>query len=153
MEIFYQILLGIHNVVRWVIVITAVITIASTFSALGGKKGWNTRLSKYGLIYTIALDTQMLIGILLYFVFSPLTKAFFSDIGNSMSNATLAFFGVEHILIMIVAIALAHIGYSAGKKDLSDETKLRRSAIFYTLSLLLILLGIPWTSRPLFPGL
>lgn len=153
MDSFYQILLAIHNILRWIIVIFALTTIVTTCIAVIGKKPWDNRLSKFGLFYTISLDTQLLIGLLLYFVFSPLTKAFFSDIGTAMSNATLRFFGMEHFLIMLIAAAFAHIGNSSGIKDLPDEKKLRRAAIFYTISFLLILGGIPWASRPLFPGL
>ncbi|MEJ2759701.1 MAG: hypothetical protein P8046_14570, partial [Anaerolineales bacterium] len=131
----------------------AIYTLFQVYTNLIGSKSWNPKISKAGTYFTIALDTQLLVGFMLYFVFSPLTKAFFKDIGAGMSNPTLRFFGMEHFLIMLVAIVFAHIGSAVSKKEFPDDTKLQRAAIFFTISLLLILFGIPWTSRPLLPGL
>lgn len=151
MDTVFPIILGLHNILRWVVVIFAIITIIQVYASLFGKKVWSTRLSKLTTFYTISLDTQLLLGLLLYFVFSKLTAAFFADIGTGMSNATLRFFGIEHFLMMLAGIILAHIASASRKKDLPDEKKLRRAAIFFTISLILILAGIPWSSRPLIP--
>ncbi|MCB2180152.1 hypothetical protein KQH54_03420 [bacterium] len=152
MQNLYPIILAIHNLLRWGILILALITIATTLFALITKKPWNARLSQLGLFYTISLDMQLLFGLLLYFIFSPYTQTFFGNISASMSNPTLRFFSIEHILIMVIAIVFAHIGSASRKKDLADEKKLRRAAIFFAISLILILSGIPWGNSPLFRG-
>lgn len=153
MDSIYPVILAIHNILRWIVAGFAIYTLFLVYTNLFGSKTWNGKISKASTFFTISLDTQLLIGLLLYFVFSPLSKAFFQDIGAGMSNATLRFFGMEHFLIMLIAIVFAHLGSAVRKKDLSDEKKLQRAAIFFTISIILILAGIPWASRPLLPGL
>ncbi len=104
------------------------------------------------MLFTSALDLQLVIGGLLYFVLSPLTTAGFSDFGQAMGNAVQRFFLVEHGIIMIMAIVLAHIGSAVTKKASDDKQRYQRAMLFYSLALVLILLAIPWY-RPLFRGL
>lgn len=153
MDSIYTIVLAIHNILRWIIAGLAIYTLYQVYSNLLNSKAWNLKIAKAGTYYTIALDTQLLVGFMLYFIFSPLTQAFFQDLSTGISNPTLRFFGMEHILIMLSAITFAHIGGAVGKKDIPDDKKLKQAAIFFTISLLLILVGIPWASRPLLPGL
>lgn len=95
------------------------------------------------------LDIQMLVGLILYFFLSPLTTAAFKNFGAAMSNPILRFFAIEHILYMIVAVALGHVGRTLAKKATEAVAKHRISAILYGLAVVVILLAIPW-SRPLF---
>ena len=66
-------------------------------------------------IFVGLLDLQMLVGLLLYFVLSPITKAALSDFGGAMSEPSMRFWAVEHVFGMVVGIALAHVGHVAGQ--------------------------------------
>jgi hypothetical protein len=90
------------------------------------------------------MDIQFLIGIILYAFVSPLTKAAFSDFGAAMKNPALRFYAVEHILLMVIALVLVHIGRSKSKKAIAPWKKHRAAAIYYGIALVLILAGIPW---------
>jgi hypothetical protein len=147
------VILAIHNILRWMIVGLGIFSIIKMYLGWLRKKQWDRTDGVAGTLYTIALDIQLLVGLLLYFVFSDLTKIAFADFGNAMANATLRFFSLEHIFFMVISIVLGHIGNSIGKKDLQDSEKFKRTAILFTLSFLLLLAGIPWTTRPLFPGM
>lgn len=153
MDTFYVIILAVHNLLRWIIVGLAIYVLYRMFSGWLQNKTWETSDQKAGTFFTISLDTQLLVGLLLYFVFSPLTKAFFQDFGGAMSNDVLRFFGLEHFLIMIIAIILAHYTNSFTKKELPDQKKFKTAAILFVLVVLLILAGIPWSTRPLIPML
>ena len=109
----------------------------------------NPQLYKIGLSYTIVMDVNLLLGLLLYILFSPITKAAFANFGAAMGDSTLRFFAVEHIFGMVVAVILAHVGRALSKKATEPVKKYRAAAIWYTLSLLVILAMIPW-DRPLF---
>ena len=61
-----------------------------------------------------------------------------------MRNGYFRFFGIEHILLMLVAMILAHVGRALSRKALSDEKKHKQAAIWYSLALLLVLVAIPW---------
>jgi len=140
----YTGLLHTHNMFRWLILI--VIVLAVVFALIGwfNKRDWNKKDNTTGLILTIFMDIQFLVGIVLYAFVSPLTKAAFADFGAAMKNADLRFYAVEHILLMIIALVLVHIGRIKTKKAVAPWKKHRVAAIYYGIALVLILAAIPW---------
>lgn len=140
----YTTILAIHNIMRWLVLIFAVLAVVKALIGWFGKKEWSKLDNQLGLGFTISLDIQFLLGLLLYFVFSPITQAGFSDFGAAMSDSGVRFFLVEHSVMMIIALALAHIGRSRAKKADTAVAKFKNTAIFFGLSLLAILIGIPW---------
>jgi hypothetical protein len=133
----YGIVLVIHSWLRWAVIAAGIAAVAR-----GGARDSST-----GRWFTILLDVQMLIGLLLYFVLSPFTKAALGDFGGAMGNSQLRFFAVEHVFGMVIGIALAHIGAAKIKKA-PAERRGRLAMIFYGLALIAILASIPWPGMP-----
>lgn len=140
----YTGLLHAHNGFRWLVLIALLFAVLLSVSGWAGKRKWGRADNLSGLVLVILMDIQFLLGIVLYAFVSPITKAAFNDFGAAMKNSELRFYAVEHILLMIIALALVHIGRSKSKKDVALEKKHRVSAIFYGISLLLVLAAIPW---------
>jgi len=153
MDALKLIILGLHNILRWIILGLGILTLVKMYSGWIRNKPWTVSERKIGMLFTTSLDLQLLLGFLLYFVFSQLVRTAFTDFGTAMKDPVLRFFSVEHITIMIIAIALGHYGSSIAKKELEDNQKFKRSAIIYTISIALIILGIPWSLRQLLPGI
>jgi hypothetical protein len=147
----YPFILTIHNIVRWLILIAAVVAIVKAFIGWFGKKEWSKADNLAGAIYVGLVDLNILLGLTLYLFLSPLTQVAFADFGAAMGDSTLRFFAVEHILGMIVALVLAHVGRVLSKRAAEVVKKHRAVAIWFSLSLLAILAMIPW-NRPLWPG-
>ncbi|RIJ49140.1 cytochrome B [Maribellus luteus] len=145
----YTGLLHAHNGFRWLVLLALVVSVVLAISGWLGKREWKKTDNLFNLILVIFTDLQFLVGLVLYAFVSPITKAAFQNFGAAMKNPDLRFYAVEHILLMVVALVLIHIGRSKSKKASSSVKKHRTAAIFYTLSLVLILAGIPW-SRALF---
>jgi hypothetical protein len=146
----YPLILGLHNLVRWVALILAIVATVGAFSGWFGKRQWSERDRKIGSFFAIAMDIQLLLGLILYFVYSPLTRTALADFGAAMGVADLRFFAIEHFFYMFLALVFAHLGSVLARRAPDSKAKFQRAAIFFGLSLLLILLGIPWT-RPLIP--
>ena len=140
----YTGLLHTHNMFRWLVLIVIVLAVVFAFIGWINKRDWNKKDNITGLILTIFMDIQFLVGIILYAFVSPITKAAFSDFGAAMKNADLRFYAVEHILMMVIALVLVHIGRSKSKKTVAPWKKHRVAAIFYGIALVLILAAIPW---------
>lgn len=140
----YTGLLHTHNMFRWLVLIALVMAVLFAFSGWMGKSDWKKRDNLIGSLLTIFVDIQFLVGIILYAFVSPITKSAFSDFGATMKNADLRFYAVEHILMMIIALVLIHVGRSKSKKNTAAWKQHRSAAIFYGISLLLILAAIPW---------
>lgn len=146
----YNFILILHNLIRWLVLIIGVLAVIRAFYGWLGKKEWVQIDDRLGLGFTIGMDIQLLLGLLLYFVFSPITKTAFQDFGAAMADADLRFFAVEHILMMVIAVILVHIGRALSRRADSDAGKFKRAAIFFSLGLLVVLAAIPWF-RPLMP--
>lgn len=140
----YPLVLTLHSLVRWAIVIVGLIAVVRAWIGWRGGKPWAQLDDRLGLIFTSVLDLNLLLGLLLYFVLSPITTDAFKDMGAAMGNGATRFFAVEHILFMIIAVVVAHIGRSRSKKAVSDAGKHKQAAIFFTAAMVLVLLAIPW---------
>ncbi|MGD9093747.1 MAG: hypothetical protein PVF74_12935 [Anaerolineales bacterium] len=148
----YQFVLAVHNIVRWIVLISGIIAIVLAFVGWLGKKEWTDQDRRMGLLFTVSLDIQLLLGLILYFFLSPITKAALQGMSDLMSDAGLRFFALEHAFLMLLAIVFAHLGSALPRRVEDPVAKHRRAAICFTLAILMLLLGMPWM-RPFFPGL
>ena len=147
----YPILLGLHNIMRWLVVFAAIWLLIRTYMGLFSKGDWTETEGKAMRFFVIFLDIQLLLGLILYFV-SPLTQAAMGNFGAAMGDDSLRFFAVEHSFMMIVAVILAHIGSVMVKRAAESRSKYIRAAIWFTITALVIVVAIPWW-RPMFPVL
>jgi hypothetical protein len=140
----YDLVLTLHSLVRWAIVIVGVVAIVRAFMGWRGNKPWTQLDDRLGLGFTTTMDLNLLLGLLLYFMLSPITTGAMKDFGAAMGNSVTRYFAVEHILVMIIAVIVAHIGRSRSKKAVSDVGKFKQAAIFFTVAIVLVFLAIPW---------
>jgi len=148
----HEILLALHNVLRWVVVILGIIVLVRSLWGWFGKKAWEKTDRMVGIAFTSAYDAQILLGIVLYFFSSSYgLNAFLNlPISEVMSNETYRLFAVEHPVIMILAVVFAHLGNILPKKAKDDPTRHKQAAICFGLAILLTLAAMPW-DRPLLP--
>jgi len=148
----YSVVLALHNIIRWIVLILAIVVVVRSFLGWFGRREWSARDRKLGADFGLAMDVQLLLGLLLYFVLSPMMRSALADFGSAMSVSDVRFFAMEHALAMFLAVVFAHMGSVFARKAEGSPAKFQRAAIFYTLALLLIFMAMPWM-RPLFPGL
>jgi hypothetical protein len=133
----YGLVLLVHSWLRWAVLA------AGLAAAFSGRAREDTA-AKW---FTILLDVQILLGLLLYFVLSPFTKEAMSNFGEAMGNSQLRFFAVEHVFGMLIGTALAHVGRKK-VRNAPIERRGRLALIFYGLALVAIALSIPWPGMP-----
>ena len=148
MDSMYVILKGIHNITRWLVLLAGLWAIISSFSGLIGKRTWSSADRTAGLAFSALFGIQLILGLILYGI-SPVVRAGMMDYANAATQVK--FFTVYHLVIMFIAFILAQLGYSRSKKATTDGAKFRMAAIFFTLSMLLTLMMIPWGFRPNWP--
>ena len=149
----YSLALFVHSWLRWAALAAGVAAIGASASARGGPSA-DGPADRWGLIFMIVLDLQMLLGLLLYLVLSPFTAEAMRDFGAAMRTPGLRFFAVEHLAIMFAALILAHVGRVLARKAATPEARRTRRLICYGLAMVAMLLAIPWPgtagARPLF---
>jgi hypothetical protein len=153
----YLIIIFIHSWLRWVVILAGVaIGVRATSGTMTGRP-WKPIDELLGRVFVSALDTQILLGLVLFFFFSPVTPKSMADLRACMHVAPLRFFAVEHTTGMIVALVSAHVGWALGKRATSARVRHRRVAIGVGIALLVIAASIPWPGlsygRPLVRGL
>jgi hypothetical protein len=144
----YSALLLIHNLLRWVVLLLAILVVVRAVLGVTGRREWAAADQAGGQWFGRMLDLQMLLGLVLYIFLSPFTREAFGDFGAAMRNPPLRFFAVEHLIGMIIAVALAHIGTARVKKAKDAAQRHKNALLFYALALVIMLLSIPWPGMP-----
>lgn len=151
----YSLMLALHSIVRWAILIAGLLALARACSGWAGQRSWNATDNRAGVWFVAALDLQLLVGLALHLVLSPLTQIAMSDPGAAMQSSGLRFWFVEHPFGMVVALILAHVGRVRIRKAATDLGRHKTAAILFGLALLIIVLASPWpgmaNARPLLP--
>jgi hypothetical protein len=148
----YTTVLMLHSWIRW---IALVAVIGATLAVLRGKvEGTQSLADRWGLFAMMALDIQLLLGLLLYLVVSPNMQEIRAHFGEAMKNPQLRFWAVEHLTAMLVAVVLVHVGRVLARKAKTPSAKRTRMLVCFGIATLAIFLGTPWpgmaAGRPLF---
>lgn len=138
----YSTLLSIHSILRWLVIATGVIALVASLRAASDAA--YRPASAPRLLFVTAIDLQVLVGLLLYLRFSPLTTTALHHLDAAMSNHVLRFWVVEHPFGMLASLALAHVGNVRLRQAGGDRRAARRVAVYFAMALLLAIVSIPW---------
>lgn len=142
----YNILFQAHSGFRYIVILLVIIALMKSLTGWLGQKSYTERNRKINLFAMISAHIQLLLGIILYF-FSPLVKI--DDISSTMKNDISRYWTIEHSVMMLIAVALFTIGYSLSKKAAVAIRKHRSIAIFYGLGIIVVIVAILQSGRPL----
>lgn len=141
-----QIVLILHNLLRWAVLLFGLWTVINAISGLSSRRRYSANDNRSNLFFMITCDVQLLIGLVLFFGNNWLDK-FKGGMGAVMKDRIDRFFTVEHAGMMILAWVMVHIGRSLVKRAYSDRAKHKKMLIWFGLALLIILASIPWPFR------
>jgi hypothetical protein len=151
-RLMYALLLVMHSTLRWLVVLAAIVAVARALSA---RNRWTPGDDAAGLALLIGIDLQVLLGLILYVFLSPITTLAVHQLHLAMTARVARFWTIEHPLVMIIALALVHVGRVRIRRAGDPQSKRRAALLFYGLALLAILGGVPWPvlpyGRPLLP--
>jgi len=143
MSTFYSVTLFLHSWNRWLILVAGIIVIASAIKGLLAKTDYSPMQRKWSLIFISSLHVQLLVGLIMYFVLSPITAQALNNFGAAMKDSILRYWAVEHAFVNIIAIAVAQAGSILAKRTVNASVKHRRTLIWTGIAMLLILAMIP----------
>jgi hypothetical protein len=143
----YPTLLITHSLLRQFVLIFLIIVVVKSFLGFTNKSAFTKVDNMLGLTLFSLTHTQLLLGLLLYFV-SPFVQ--FS--GASMKDGTLRYWTTEHIVIMMIAIGLITAARTTSKKMADGTAKHKRMFILNIIALVLILVGIALSHRGFLPS-
>ena len=144
----YPTFLLLHSWLRWAVILLGLVAVIRAIAGAAGKRPWMAADDRISRLFMHMLDLQMLIGLVLYFLLSPITKAAMSDFGGAMKVSAVRFWAIEHWLGMVVGIALVHIGIARSRRVSDGPRRHRILAIFFVLAMIAILASVPWPGMP-----
>lgn len=137
----YNFFLQFHSGLRWLVLIVVVFSVIKSLIGLFSGSEYS-RVDKIAAIsFSMLMRVQFIVGIVLYFFLSPYTSRFTFNMGDPTER----FWSVEHILLMFFAIGAAEMGNSISRKSDDAQVKFKFQSILFGISLVLLLLGIPWS--------
>ncbi len=131
-----QILVVLHSLNRFVLLALMLLVLYRSLMGWLNKSPFEKTDDKLSLFLFISTHTQLLLGIILYFI-SPVV--IFS--GTSMKDSVARYWLVEHITGMLIAIVLISLGRILSKK-LSDSTAKHKRMFIYNIVALIVILAI-----------
>ena len=134
----------VHSILAAFVLIAIAMVVFNAVMSLKREEKFKAGDRKLGLIALILTHTQLLVGLVTYYVSDWYTALKNVGMGNAMKNAELRLMSVEHPLMMLIAVVLITVGWSRHKKLTEDKAKFKSFAIFYGLALVIILSRIPW---------
>ncbi len=128
----YTILQQAHSGWRYIVLLLLVVVIVKYVMGWLQKGQWTKLDRQLGLFTTIAVDIQLLLGVILWAMLA--SDGLLSSIGRIIA--------MEHPTIMLVAVVVMHIGWSRARGASVDTIKFRNGAITFIVTGLLVALGV-----------
>ena len=150
----YASALWLHSWLRWAVLLAGLVAWLRAISGKTARRPWTPQDELWGLVLTISVDLQFVVGLVLYVFLSPITRLGIRNLAAAMQINVARFFTIEHVIGMIAGIALVHIARVKIRKAADAERKHRLAMVLYGIALVLMIISIPWpgmpASRPLF---
>lgn len=151
----YPSLLALHSLVRWVVVAAVAYALVVSWAGWISNRPYAPLGRRSAAIATATLDAQVLLGLVLYFLASPITRTALSAPGAAFEEPRLRYWMLEHPVMGLIAATLAHLGSVEIRRAKADGDRWWRAAIFSTAVALVVAAAVPWpfrpVSRPLWP--
>ena len=144
----YSIILVLHSLVRWFVLISLLYSTYRAFSGWLSKRNFSPVDNSIRHWTATIAHIQLILGFSLYFI-SPIIDYFLHNYKDAVHQRAIRFFGMEHSLMMLIAVVIITIGSAKAKRKKTDTEKFKTMAMWFSIALLIILISIPWPFSPL----
>lgn len=129
-------LLAFHSALRWLVLIALLSSISRAAKGYFTKAVFTYTDNALRHWTATVAHIQLVVGMTLY-------------LRNPLLLKYSLFFRFVHISCMFTAVILLTIGSALAKRKSTDKEKFRTMLIWFTISLIIILIAIPWPFSPL----
>lgn len=130
-------LVTFHSFWRYAVLIAAVVALVGALGGWLGSLPPRETARRAGLVYIIALDLQVVVGIILWLRL----------LSSEAWSVAPMFYRAEHPFMMILAMIAVHVGQVLARRAKTPKAAARSVAIAVLVSLVLVLVGIPGIVR------
>jgi hypothetical protein len=144
----YQHLLVFHSIFRWLVLGSLLLTIYKAYTGYSQNRPFSKGDNSLRHWTATIAHTQLVIGIILY-IKSPNTQYFWRNFSEAINYFDTTFFALYHFLLMLTSVVLVTIGSALAKRKPTDKEKFKTMLIWFSVTLLVIFIAIPWPFSPL----
>lgn len=144
----YPVWLFIHSLLRWLVVISLIISIYRAYRGLNAHATFTLADDRWRHWTATIAHIQLIVGVTLY-IQSPIIKYFWQDAGYAIHNTDNAFFALLHITLMVTAIVVLTVGSALAKRKPTDKEKFKTMLVWFSIAAGIIFIAIPWPFSPL----
>ena len=139
----YPAVLTLHSWLRWV---ALALGAAATVNAFRHRAdpAQPPRGRRWDTFFMLALDLQVLFGLLLYFGLSPFTREALSNLGAALRDPGLRFWAITHVAMMLAALVAVRAGRVLAMADQSSRARRNGRFICFGIAVLAMMAGVPW---------
>jgi hypothetical protein len=140
--VLYTFTFAIHIFVSTITLLAGLLSVIFSIQGWTRKREFNRMDGLLSLTFFIALYLQFILGFLIYFTLRTSFEGLFWEVPNTENDASLRFWAIEHIALMIFALFLTQLGRIFIKRTNTSVRKFKASLFYYGTSLLLILFSL-----------
>jgi len=138
----YTVAFNIHIYVSTITLLAGLATVIMSVSGWVKRKTYGRIDTGVSVAFQIALYFQLVLGFVIYFTLRTSLEGEMFEIPDSANDASLRFWAIEHIALMLFALSLTQIGRVFISKS-GDSLKKYKASVFYNgTSLFLILFSV-----------
>jgi len=138
----YSFAFKIHIVISTITLLAGISTLVMSIHGLKRKREYGRQDFVVSLGFNVALYFQLFLGFLIYFLLRSTLEGPMWEVPDTQNDASLRFWAIEHIALMIFALFLTQLGRVFIKRSKGPSRKFRASLFYFGCSLLLILFSV-----------
>jgi hypothetical protein len=138
----YSIAFKIHIVISTITLLAGIVTIVLSIHGLSRKREYERQDQGASLVFNVALYFQLILGFLIYYLLRTTLEGPIWEVPDTQNDASLRFWAIEHIALMIFALYLTQLGRIFIKRSKGARRKFRASLFYFSTSLGLILFSV-----------
>ena len=138
----YSVAFKIHIFISTITLLAGIFTMALSIQGLIRKREYGKQDLVLSVVFNVALYFQLILGFLIYYLLRSTLEGPLWEVPDTQNDASLRFWAIEHIALMIFALFLTQLGRVYIKRSKGPSRKFRASLFYFGTSLLLILFSV-----------
>ena len=138
----YSFAFKIHIFISTITLLAGIFTISLSIHGLIKKREYGKQDLVVSLVFNVALYFQLILGFLIYYLLRSTLEGPLWEVPDTQNDASLRFWAIEHIALMIFALFLTQLGRVYITRSKGFSRKFRASLFYFGTSLLLILFSV-----------
>jgi len=138
----YSFAFKIHIFISIITLLSGISTLVLSIQGLTSRRIYAGVDRYLSLIFSIGLYFQLILGFIIYFTLRTSLSGSFWEVPDTENDASLRFWAIEHIALMIFALFLTQLGRVYIRKNTVAVRQFKASLFYYGAALLMILFSL-----------